>query len=43
LPLDSDAEVSCAADRSSLAYRAYLRRLDLRFGTLSQTPPSSGG
>lgn len=43
LPLDPDAEVSCAADRSSLGYRAYLRRLAVGFGTLSRTPPSSGG
>jgi phenylpropionate dioxygenase-like ring-hydroxylating dioxygenase large terminal subunit len=43
LPLDADAELSCAADRSSLGYREYLRRLDLRFATVSRTPPSSGG
>jgi phenylpropionate dioxygenase-like ring-hydroxylating dioxygenase large terminal subunit len=43
LPLDPEREVSCAADRLSLAYRDYLRQLPLTFGTLSQTPPSSGG
>ena len=43
LPLDPDTEVSCAADRLSLAYREYLRRLPVNFGTLIQTPPLSGG
>ena len=43
LPLDPDTEVSCVADRLSLGYREYLRRLPIHFGTLIQTPPLSGG
>ena len=33
LPLDPAAELHCAADRSSAAYRRYLRRLGVGFGT----------
>ena len=32
LPLDPALEVSCAADRLSLAYRLYLRTLGIGFG-----------
>lgn len=33
LPLDPRAELHCAADRASTAYRRYLRRLGVVFGT----------
>jgi phenylpropionate dioxygenase-like ring-hydroxylating dioxygenase large terminal subunit len=33
LPLDPQAELHSAADKSSAAYRRYLRRLGVRFGT----------
>jgi len=33
LPLSPDAELHCAADRLSVAYRRYLRRLGVTFGT----------
>jgi phenylpropionate dioxygenase-like ring-hydroxylating dioxygenase large terminal subunit len=33
LPLDPTAELHCAADRSSVAYRRLLRRLGVTFGT----------
>ena len=34
LPLDPRAELHCAADKTSAAYRRYLRRLAVSFGTL---------
>lgn len=34
LPLTPGAEVSVACDRMSLAYRAYLRRMNVRYGVL---------
>jgi hypothetical protein len=33
LPLDPAAELHCAADRASAAYRRMLRRLGVSFGT----------
>ena len=33
LPLDPRAELHCAADRASAAYRRHLRRLGIGFGT----------
>jgi len=33
LPLDPKAEVHCAADKASAAYRRYLRRIGVTFGT----------
>lgn len=38
LPLDPRAEASCAIDRLSLAYRAYLGELGVRFGVLPAGP-----
>ena len=35
LPLDPAAELHSAADKASAAYRRYLRRLEIHFGTLS--------
>jgi phenylpropionate dioxygenase-like ring-hydroxylating dioxygenase large terminal subunit len=35
LPLNLKAELHCAADQASAAYRRYLRRLGVHFGTLS--------
>ncbi len=39
LPLDPQAELSCAADRLSLAWRAWLRALGVGFGVLGDSPP----
>ncbi|MDB5971572.1 MAG: Phenylpropionate dioxygenase, large terminal subunit [Hydrocarboniphaga sp.] len=36
LPLYSRAEISVACDRSSLAYRAYLRGIGLRYGVINE-------
>ena len=33
LPLDPKAELHCAADKASAAYRRYLRRTGVSFGT----------
>jgi phenylpropionate dioxygenase-like ring-hydroxylating dioxygenase large terminal subunit len=39
LPLIPGAEVSVACDRMSLAYRAYLKQLNLRYGVLRHDAP----
>jgi phenylpropionate dioxygenase-like ring-hydroxylating dioxygenase large terminal subunit len=33
LPLDPRAELHCAADKASAAYRRYLKRIGIRCGT----------